>query len=114
MIVGPIGRRRNAPLVAKLQGLDASENLVHITTDAGGIVEGKHQLIFWIDDEDGTDGKGKVLFVGVSRIDHSVHGRDLAVGISNDRELHFNFILAMCHDVIEPILRFQVRDEIMR
>lgn len=104
VVVGPVGRRRNAPLVAELQGLDAANDLVHVPSDAGGVVETQHQLVLGVDDEDRADGEGQILLVGRARVDHAVGGGDGAVLVANDGEFDVNLILAVSHDIVEPIL----------
>jgi hypothetical protein len=54
MIVGPIGRSGNRLFVRELQRLDASNNFVHVATDASRVVEREHEFIFGIDDKHGT------------------------------------------------------------
>jgi hypothetical protein len=57
VIVGPICGGGNRLFVRKLQSLDASNNLVHVATDASRVVEGEHQLVFGVDDKHSTKRK---------------------------------------------------------
>jgi hypothetical protein len=42
-----------------LGSLDAADDFVHITSDTSGVVEVWHKLVFWVDDENGTNGQGQ-------------------------------------------------------
>jgi hypothetical protein len=41
----------------------AADDFVHITSDTGGVVEGQHKLVFWVDDENARMVKGRSLLI---------------------------------------------------
>jgi hypothetical protein len=102
-VVGPVGGGGNGLLVRQLQGLDAADNLVHVTSDTSGVVEGEHKLVFRVDNKDGTNSQGQSLFRGGARVDHTVGLANGAIGVSNDGELYFDFVLAVSNDIAEPV-----------
>ena len=87
MVVRPVRRGGDGFFVRQLQRLHASDDLVHVATDAGGIVERQHELVFGVDDEHRPDGQGQILIVGRAGIEHAERGGNLAVVVADDREL---------------------------
>jgi hypothetical protein len=59
-------------------------------------------LVFWVDDENGTNGQGQAH--PKTSVDHTVGRADGAVGIRNNGKLDFNVVFAMSNDVAEPIV----------
>lgn len=89
--------------IGKLQGFDASKNLVHVATDACRIVQTQHELVLRVDDEDSANGQRQILLILVSGIDHAVHFRNFPVRVSDNGKLDFDFVLAVRHDVVQPL-----------
>lgn len=102
MVVGPVGRRRDRLFIAQLECLDATDNLIGVPTHAGRIVQREHELVFGVDDKDGSDCQREVLLVACSGVNHPVGGTDGPVGIADDREFDLDVALAMGDDVLEP------------
>ena len=82
VVIGPVGRCGNGLFIRKLQGLYATDNLVHVAADAGWVVEVQHELVFGVDDEHRTNGQRECLFVRITRVDHTVGHRDLTVRVA--------------------------------
>ena len=88
----------------ELQGLDAPYDLVHVPPHARGVVEAEHELVLGIDDEHRADSERQLLLVEISRIDHAVGHGDGSVLVADDRKLDLDLVLAVGHDVLEPLL----------
>jgi hypothetical protein len=104
VVVGPVGRGGNGLLIRQLQGLDTADNFVHIASDTSGVVEREHKLVFWVDDKDGTNGQGQLLFFRSARVDHTIGRANGTISVSNDRKLDFDLVLAMGNDIAEPVV----------
>lgn len=104
MVLGPVGGSRNRLFVTELKCLDASNNLVGVSAYAGWVVEGEHELVFGVDDKDGSNGEWKILVITGSGINHAISSTDGSVRISNNGELDLDFIFAMSNDVLEPFV----------
>jgi hypothetical protein len=104
VVVGPVGGGGNGLLIRQLQGLDAADNLIHIASDASGVVEREHKLVFRVDDKDGTNGQGQSLIFRSACVDHTIGHANRAIGVSDDRELDFDLVLAMGNDIAEPVV----------
>lgn len=103
MVHGPIGRCRNALLVRQLQGLDTTDNLVHVASHTGGVIQTQHEFIFGVDDKDGPNGEGQILLIGRARVQHAKGRTDTAIGVSDNGELDFNVVFAVSDHVREPV-----------
>lgn len=104
VVFRPVGRSRNRLFVTELKRLDTSNNLVRVSANAGRVVEGEHELIFGVDDKDGSNGEWEVLVIAGAGINHAVRGTDGSVRISNNRELDLDFVLTVSNDVLEPFV----------
>ena len=81
-----------------------ADNFVHVSSYAGRIVQGKHQLVFRVDDKDSPDGEGKILVIRGARVDHAISCTDAAVGVTNDGEFNLDLVFAMRNNISQPIL----------
>ena len=104
VIVGPVGGRGNGFLVAELQGFDAAHNFVHVATHAGRIVQTQHEFVFRIDDKDRANREGQLLLTRGGRINHAVGRADGTVGITNNGKFHLDFVFAVSHHVLQPVI----------
>ncbi len=104
MVLGPVGGSRDRLFVTELKCLDASNNLVCVSANAGRVVEGEHELVFGVDDKDGSNSEWEVLVITGSGINHAISGTDGSVRISNNGELDLDFVLAVSNDILEPFV----------
>lgn len=80
----PVDGGGDLVLVAQLQRVDDSEDLVKVPAGLGGVREGETDDLLGVDDEDGADGEGDPLGVYIGRvhgIEHVVEGRNGAIRV---------------------------------
>lgn len=100
----PVNRCHDALLVARLQGVNHTEDLSRVAASGRGVHHGETDLLVGVDDEDGPDGEGDALLgdvVQVALVDHVVQEGDLSVSIGDDGELQVggrDFV-----DVLNPL-----------
>lgn len=100
----PVNRRHDTLLVARLQGVDHTQNLSRVAAGRRGVHHGETDLLVGVDDEDGPDGEGDALLgdvVQVALVDHVVQEGDLSVSVGDNGELQVgrrDFV-----DVLNPL-----------
>ena len=98
---------RDTLLIAELEGFNATNNLIHVPSNASWIVETEHEFVLGIDDKYCTDSQRQFLLIAATWVDHPVRHGDGTILITNDGELDLNLILAMSNNVFKPlIMRF--------
>lgn len=104
VIVGPVRRRRNALLVGQLERLHTTDNLVHVATNTSGVVERQHELVLRVDDKDSADRQRQLLLVRIACVQHAKGRTDGSIGVANNWEFDFNLVLAVGHDIGQPVV----------
>ena len=95
---------RDTLLIAELESLNTPDNLIHVPSNACGIVETEHEFVLGVDDKHCTDSQRELLLIATAWVDHSVRHGDGAILITNDRELDVNLILAVSNNVFKPLI----------
>jgi len=86
----PVDWGGNAVLVASLQTVKDTKNLSSVTASASRVAKNETDSLLRVNDEDGANGESNALAVNVGSVlvvDHVVCQRNLALLVTNDREL---------------------------
>lgn len=100
----PVDRGGDALLVARLQGVDHTQNLSGVAAGRSRVHHGQADFLARINDENRTNGESDALLANVVQVllvNHVVEESHLAIGVGNDGKLHVsrgNFI-----DILDPL-----------
>jgi hypothetical protein len=99
----PVDRGGDAVLVTSLEGVDATKDLIGVTSSRGGVRKDQTNDLLGVDNEDGTDSESDSLRVDVGSVlvvDHVVGKSNLTGLISDDGEV--KRALSNLVDVLDP------------